>query len=266
MKLLNVGMNLARGTNINTVEIPAELRVKHPTGLPWVDDLLGGGFTPSVSGFITGDPSCGKSTMVRTIADALTRQGHQVLYNCGEESPYQVKMACERLGLDAGFVIGEDIFVTDVVAHAKELQKKCKKGKKVFVFVDSLQCLDDGRFDTGKTNKATPVNCGKALIEWAKETFGIAIWVHQVTKAGVFVGDNTLKHAVDMTIHFGFDRDKKSETYGERVLKKTKDRFGPASDAMVMEMGLGGRLGVKVIEDSETSEDDDSDDLQEAAE
>jgi predicted ATP-dependent serine protease len=222
-----------------------------------VDTLLGGGFTPSIAGFITGDPGAGKSTLVRTLADALTKQGHIVLYNCVEESPFQVKMACERLGLEAGFVIGDDIFVADVIEHAKALQKKVKKGKKVFVFVDSLQMLDDGRFDTGKTNKATPVNCGKALIEWAKETFGVVLWVHQVTKAGEFVGDNTLKHAVDMHLHFGFDRDKKSDTFGERVLSKKKDRFGPAASPMVMDMGNGGRLSIKHMEES--SEEDDLD-------
>lgn len=262
MKLLNIGKGIKRGTNINEVEIPDALRVKIPTGIDWVDTLLGGGFTPSVAAFITGDPGCGKSTLVRTLADALTRQGHTVLYNCVEESPYQVKMACERLGLDAGFVIGEDIFVADVIAHAKELQKKVKKGKKVFVFVDSLQMLDDGRFDTGKTNKATPVHCAKALIEWAKETFGVVLWVHQVTKGGVFVGDNTVKHAVDMHMHFGFDKDKKSDTFGERVLSKEKDRFGPAADPMAVEMGTGGRLCPKVVVESEQDEDE----LEDAAE
>lgn len=264
MKLLNIGKGLARGTNVNSIDIPPELRVKLPTGLGWVDVLLGGGFTPSVAAFITGDPGCGKSTLVRTLADALTRQGHTVLYNCVEESPYQVKMACERLGLNAGFVIGDDIFVDDVIAHARELQKKVKKGKKVFIFVDSLQMLDDGKYDTGKTTKATPVNCAKALIEWAKETFGVVLWVHQVTKGGVFVGDNTVKHAVDMHIHFGFDKDKKSPTFGERVLSKNKDRFGPACDSMCMSMGEGGRLAVKVMD--EEVQESDEDELDEAAE
>ena len=264
MKLLNIGQPIARGTNVNSIEIPPELRVKHATGLPWVDTLLGGGFTPSIAGFITGDPGAGKSTLVRTLANALTKEGHIVLYNCVEESHFQVKMACERLGLETGFVIGDDIFVNDVINHAKALQKKLKKDKKVFVFVDSLQMLDDGRVDTGKTNKATPVNCGKALIEWAKETFGVLLWVHQVTKAGVFVGDNTLKHAVDLHLHFGYDKDKKSDTYGERVLSKKKDRFGPAVNPMCMDMDNGGRLSVKFVEENLSEEDDE--DEAEAAE
>lgn len=261
MKLLNVGKSIARGTNINAIEIPPELRVKHSTGIEWIDALLGGGFTPSIAAFVTGDPGAGKSTLVRTVADALTRQGHQVLYNCVEESPYQVKMACERLGLDAGFVIGDDVFVQDIIAHARELQKKCRKGKKVFVFVDSLQMCDDGQYDTGKTTKRTPINCALELIKWAKETFNVVMWVHQVTKSGVFVGDNQVKHAVDAHLHFGFDKNKKSDTFGERVLTKEKDRFGPACDAICVDMSFGGRLAVKVVETQ-----DDVDDLDEAAE
>lgn len=262
MKLLDTGSTIKRGTNINSIVVPPELRIKLPTGLDWVDALLGGGFTPSIAAMFTGDSGVGKSTMIRTIADALTTQGHQVLYNCLEESEYQVKMACERLKLDAGFIIAHDLFVQDVIAHAKDLQKKSKKGKKVFVFVDSLQCLDDGKYDTGKRTKQTPINCALELIKWAKETFGVLCWVHQVTKNGVFVGDNTVKHAVDLHLHFGFDKDKKSPTHGERVLRKDKDRFGPAIDPQCIEMGEGGRLSVKVIDESEVDEDD----LDEAAE
>lgn len=261
MKLLSVNKGISRGTNINDVAVPKELREKYATGLDWVDTLLGGGFTPSISGFITGDSGVGKSTMIRTVADALTRQGHSVLYNCLEESEYQVKMACERLGLNAGFVIGNDLFVQDVIAHAKDLQKKCKKGKKVFLFVDSLQCLDDGKYDTGKTTKGTPVSCAIQMIKWAKETFGVLLWVHQVTKDGVFVGDNTLKHAVDLHLHFGFDKNKKSPSFGERILRKEKDRFGPAMDASVMDMLDGGRLAIKQMESVLDEED-----LEEAAE
>lgn len=262
MKLLDTGNSIARGTNINSIVVPPELRVKHPTGLAWVDNLLGGGFTPSIAGMLTGDSGVGKSTMVRTIADALTAQGHIVLYNCLEESEYQVKMACERLNLPAGFVIAQDLFVQDVIAHAKELQKKCKKGKKVFVIIDSLQCMDDGKYDTGKTTKQTPINCARELIKWAKDTFGVLLWVHQVTKGGVFVGDNTVKHAVDLHIHFGFDKDKKSPTFGERIINKMKDRFGPAIDPQCVEMVDGGRLVIKVVEET----DEDEDDLDEAAE
>jgi predicted ATP-dependent serine protease len=255
MKLLDVGNTIAHGTNINTIEIPPELRIKNATGLPWVDNILGGGFTPSISGFVTGDPGVGKSTLVRTIANSLMAQGHQALYNCREESEFQVKLANERLNLNTGYIIGNDLYVADIIAHAEKLQKKCKNGKRVFVLVDSLQTLDDGMYDTGKTTKRTPINCAIELIKWAKRTMGVVLWVHQVTKGGVFVGDNQIKHAVDLHIHFGFDRDKKSPTFGERILRKEKDRFGPAIDPQCVEMVDGGRLVIKDVEETEADED-----------
>jgi len=84
---------------------------------------------------------------------------------------------------------------------------------------------------------------------------GVVLWVHQVTKGGVFVGDNQVKHAVDLHIHFGFDKDKKSPSFGERILRKEKDRFGPAIDPQCIEMAEGGRLVVKELAESEEDED-----------
>jgi DNA repair protein RadA/Sms len=262
MKLLNIGKGIKRGTNIVDVNVPEELKHKDQTGLDWIDIALGGGFTPSTAMMLTGDPGCGKTTMLLTIANALTSQGHVVLYNGGEESPYQVKMTCDRLGLNKGFFWGEDVFVQDVVAHAKLLQKKLKPGKRVYLFVDSLQCLDSGKYDTGRVTKNTPVQCCEALVSWAKETFGVVVFINHVTKSGNFAGSNTIKHAVDVHAHFGFDKDKKSDTCGERVLDISKNRFGQKNPPICIEMGMNGRLNPKVVVESEQDEDE----LEDAAE
>jgi len=254
MKLLNVS-SVKRGTNINDVVVPEALRQKDATGLEWIDEALGGGFTPSTAMMLTGDPGCGKTTMLLTIANALTKQGHVVLYNGGEESPFQVKMTVERLGLKDGFVWGEDVFVKDVIEQAKTLAKKLKPGKRVYLFVDSLQCLDTGKYDTGRVTKNTPVQCCEELIGWAKETFGVLVFINHVTKNGNFSGSNTIKHAVDIHAHFGFDKDKKSETFGERVLDISKNRFGVKKSPLPVEMGTNGRLSPKVMLDVETEVD-----------
>lgn len=261
-----IDSDLKRFTNINSIQVPEELRVKHPTGIAWMDIALGGGYTATTATMITGSPGAGKSTLVRTVADALSGQGHQVLYNCGEESHFQVKMACDRLGLSNGFTIGNDTFVKDVITHANGLAKRCKANKKLFLMCDSLQTLDDQKYDTGKTTKRTPINCAIELIKWAKETGNVLVWVHQVTKNGVFVGDNQVLHAVDCHMHFGFDLDKKSDTYGERVLEIKKNRFAfnGAVEPMVLEMLDGGRLSRKVLAIPESV--DDEEDLAHAAE
>lgn len=263
MKLLDNTKSEFHGRNIVEVVVPEQLRTKHPTSLEWFDAVLGGGFTPSTCWLLSGDSGVGKSTLTLTIANALTGQGHTVLVNGREESVYQVRMATERLGLCNGFVYGEDVMVDDVIEHARSIQAKLPPGKQFFLVVDSLQCLDSGQYDTGKRTKNTPVQCAQKLIAWAKETYGVLIMINHVTKDGKISGENTLLHAVDAWIHFSFDRDKKSETYGERVLSKSKDRFGPNVPPMIVEMGLGGRLGLKSDEPGTVVEPTDAADVDE---
>lgn len=274
MKLLDVAKTKFHGKNITECQVPPELRVKIKTGIEFIDFALGGGITPSTAWMVTGDPGCGKSTLMLTIANALTKFGHVVLYNGREESVYQVKMTTERLGLEEGFIFGEDLFVGDLIKHAESLQAKLakenktlpiEKQRRVIVIPDSLQCLDSGKYDTGRKTKNTPVQCASELIKWAKcqgvaekdRVFGMLMFINHVTKSGNFAGDNTLLHAVDAHLHFGFDRGKKSPTYGERVLTKTKDRFGPAAPPMVIEMGLGGVLQRKEVDEEEEKDVDD---------
>jgi len=272
MKLLDVAKTRFHGKNITDVHVPPELRVKMKTDIPFIDFALGGGFTPSTAWMVTGDPGCGKTTLMLTIADALTKAGHVVLYNGREESVFQVRIATERLGLRNGFIFGEDLFVQDVIEHAKELQASLatenkglpiEKQRRVIIIADSLQCLDSGKYDTGRKTKNTPIQCATELIKWAKcegvpeadRVYGVVAFINHVTKSGNFVGDNTLLHAVDARLHFGFDRNKKSETLGERILTKTKDRFGPAAPPMVVEMGDGGTLSQKEVEVGEQDVD-----------
>lgn len=224
---LNVGIKgLKKGTNILDIQVPDALRHKKLTGLDWFDDALGGeGFTPSTCMMLTGGPGCGKTTMILQLADAITRAGHIALMNTGEESLYQVKLVAERLKLKSGFVCGQDTMVADVLGHADALKKQ-NPGKQVFLLQDSLQTMNDGYYKDGGTTGNTPLRCCEMLTDWAKETYGIVIFVGQVTKGGDFAGKNQIKHAIDVHGHLFFDDDKKSETYGERLYEVQKNRFG----------------------------------------
>lgn len=247
MKSSKFDDRIARGTNINAIEVPEQMRHKVPTGIGWIDDFLAGGFTPSTVGFVYGESGCGKSTFVRTLADSLTAQGHAVLYNCTEESPIQVKMANERLELRRGFVIAEDHMIDDVVEHARYLQDSLPVGKRVITICDSLQEHDDGHFSDGRITSNSTIRCASRLKEWAKETFNVVLWVNKVNKDGSYVGKNDLKHLTDYILRLGFDLDKKSETYGERILSKEKDRFGKPVEPLVVELGTGGKIAPKPL-------------------
>ena len=77
------------GENILKVKVPKALRNKVKSGLEYFDAALGGeGFTPSQVLFFTGTPGSGKTTMLLTLADRLTKSGALVVFNtAGEPLP-----------------------------------------------------------------------------------------------------------------------------------------------------------------------------------
>lgn len=231
---LNVGIRgLKRGTNINDIEVPQQLRDRKKVGISWFDDALGGeGFVPSSVMMLTGTPGAGKTTMLLQLANAITAAGHICLYNTGEESLFQVKMVVERLTLREGFVVGQDTVITDLLAHADSL-RKANPGKQVFILQDSLQTLNDGKWGEA-TNSMTPMRCAELLTDWAKATYGVVIFIGQVTKGGDFAGKNGILHAIDVRGHLYIDDQKKSETYGERIFEVTKNRFGCSGRAYIL--------------------------------
>lgn len=250
---LNVGnKNLKRGTNILDVNVPPELRVKHSSGIDWINDALGGeGFTPSTAMMVTGEPGAGKTTLMLQIADALTSAGHVALLNSGEESHYQVKMVAERLKLKHGFIIGQDDKLQDLLEHADQIRAENPK-RQVFILQDSLQTLDDGKYKDGTINSASALRCTEELTNWSKKKvngrFGIVAFIGQVNKGGQFSGKNGIKHAIDVHAHIYFDRDKKSETYGERLFEVQKNRFGCNGKTYIVGMEKDGLHEKGVIE------------------
>ncbi len=244
------------GTDINNIKVPAKLRLRQNLGIDWVNEALGGGgMTPSTVGMVTGSPGSGKSTLIRQLADSITEQGHLAIYNTGEESIYQVKMRCEDMGLKHGFKVGQETFVGNVLAYARELQS-ANPGKQVFILQDSLQTLDDGHYKNGTTSM-TPVRCAAELTDWAKETYGIVLFIGQVTKSGLFAGKNTIRHMVDVHCEILKDADPKSPNVGKLIFSVSKNRFGFVGKSYLVELG---QTGMSILGDDVT---DAAEDLEE---
>jgi DNA repair protein RadA/Sms len=224
---LNVQRGFKAGTRISTIKVPEELRQKHSTGLDWFDDALGGegGFTRTSTMMLTGGPGCGKSTLVRQLADSMTKAGHVVVYNSGEESLFQAKMACERLGLKNDFMVAEEKHLPTLLAFLDTV-RKANPNKVIILLQDSLQTLDDGKYKDGGTTGNTPVRCTEMLVDWMQKNYGLCVMVGQCTKGGDFAGKNTIRHAVDVHGHLEYDFDKKSDTYGCLLFEVSKNRWG----------------------------------------
>lgn len=228
---INIGNpEVSIDTNILDIEIPKQMEKNVSTGIPHIDALCAGdGITPSTVLLLTGLPGSGKTTLELQLADAITSKGHIALVNTNEESLYQVRRTVRRLNLKNGFIPSYKAEVHELIEYADRVRQKYTN-KQMFLFVDSLQTIE---YDTGKAGR--PLGQQNAAVEstyelasWAKKNYTIVFLIGQVTKDGTFAGKQETKHAVDVHVSLNIDTDRKSETYGERVIEIEKNRFGTA--------------------------------------
>ena len=159
------------GTNILDIEVPEALRKRIKSNLVYFDDALGGqGFTPSAVTLFTGTPGAGKTTMMLELANSLTGNGSNVLFNTAEESLYQLKMTVERLRLRNGFNAGQESLVPTLLENCDTLRAKSPK-KPFFLIVDSLQTLNDGKYGNNQTNSKTPERSLNMITDYCKTNF-----------------------------------------------------------------------------------------------
>ena len=219
--------DIAFGSSSQDIKVPDVLKKRVKSGLDYFDCILGGeGFTPSAVSLFTGTPGAGKTTMMLSLANALQGHGAEVLFNTAEESLYQVKMTCDRLRIKNGFRVGGETRVPVLLKGCDKIREAAPK-RPFFLIVDSLQCMDDGKFNSGRITTATAERALGLLTSYAKEHAVNVVVIGQVTKDGKMAGSNKLKHMVDSHIHLSVEQ-KDQDLKGCRVLETQKNRFGGA--------------------------------------
>jgi len=237
------------GTSIQDIKVPAVLKKRISTGMGYFDCVLGGeGFTPSMVTLFTGTPGAGKTTMMLTLANSLQGHGAQVVFNTAEESLYQVKMTSNRLRLKHSFCVGGETSVPALLAGCDKV-REANPDRPFFLIVDSLQCMSDGHFKTGRITTATAERALGLLTSYAKEHAVNVIVIGQVTKDGKMAGSNKLKHMVDSHIHLSVET-KDDDLRGCRVLETQKNRFGGAGHVIFLRLRRSGFSEVARISDS----------------
>ncbi len=237
------------GTSIQDIEVPDVLKKRVSTGMGYFDCVLGGeGFTPSMVTLFTGTPGAGKTTMMLTLANSLQGHGAQVVFNTAEESLYQVKMTANRLRLRHPFCVGGETSVPNLLAGCDKV-REANPDRPFFLIVDSLQCMNDAHFKSGRITTATAERALSLLTTYAKEHAVNVIVIGQVTKDGKMAGSNKLKHMVDSHIHLSVET-KDDDLSGCRVLETQKNRFGGAGHVIFLRLRKNGFSEVARISDS----------------
>ena len=218
---------LARALPITDID-PATT-TRQPTGVGELDRVLGGGLVPGAVVLLAGEPGVGKSTLLLEVAARWAKTRGTTLYVTGEESVGQVRMRAQRTSAacDQLFLAAEtDLSV--VMGHIDQVEPS-------LVVVDSVQTIGSPTADglPGGVTQVKEVAAG--LIRVAKTRDIPIILVGHVTKDGSVAGPRTLEHLVDVVISFEGDRHS-----GFRMVRATKNRFGPADEIGCFELADNG--------------------------
>ena len=210
-------------------EVPGIAHRVAPTGINELDRVLGGGLVPGGVILIGGDPGIGKSTLVLQAAGALARRHLTVLYVSGEESLAQVGERGRRLGVNApGLYLAAETSLDAVVEQIGSL-------KPAAVVVDSIQTVWSRSLESAAGSLSQLREVAGRLTEVAKRD-EVGVWlIGHVTKDGSLAGPRALEHLVDTVVYFEGDRQ-----HSHRILRATKNRFGPTDEIGVFEMRADG--------------------------
>ncbi|MFO1036440.1 MAG: DNA repair protein RadA [Geminicoccaceae bacterium] len=204
------------------------------TGIDELDRALGGGIVQGAAFLIGGDPGIGKSTLTLQAAAALALQGREVVYVSGEESIDQIRLRARRLGLERAPVrLASATSVADILATVDTREPPA------LLVIDSIQTMYVETLEQAPGTVLQLRASADALIRFAKRRGTGIMLIGHVTKEGQIAGPRLLEHMVDAVLYFEGDRG-----HQFRLLRAVKNRFGPANEIGVFEMGERGLLPV----------------------
>lgn len=232
---------LAQGTTATapaTAAVPIDEVAAHgaqarPTGVDELDRVLGGGLVPGAVVLLAGEPGVGKSTLLLDVAARSARAGRTVLYVTGEESTAQVRSRAGRIrALDPSLLLAAESDLAAVLGHIDA----CAPG---LLVVDSVQTVASSQVDGAPGGVAQVREVASALIAVAKTRGMPVVLVGHVTKDGSVAGPRTLEHLVDVVCQFEGER-----TSRLRLLRATKNRYGPTDEVGCFEISEHGIVGL----------------------
>jgi DNA repair protein RadA/Sms len=211
-------------------EIAPERTLRSSCGMAELDRVLGGGIVQGSVVLIGGDPGIGKSTLLLQAsasieAGAVSAGDTAVLYVTGEESPQQVSMRAQRLGLEPGGMrLLAETNVEQILATATAVSPRV-------LIVDSIQTLYTDLLSSAPGSVSQVRETAAQLVRHAKLSGTTVFLVGHVTKEGALAGPRVLEHMVDTVLYFEGEAGS-----AHRLVRAVKNRFGAVNELGVFAM------------------------------
>lgn len=209
-------------------EISEYTEHRYDTGINELNRVLGSGLVKGSVVLLSGDPGIGKSTLLLQTTQSLGLSKN-VLYVSGEESPHQLKLRAERVGVNA------DKLTVICDTDAEAICEYIKQNMPDVVIIDSIQTMGIREINSLPGSITQVRECSNLFMRYAKSLDIPIIIVGHVNKDGNIAGPKVLEHIVDCVLYF---EGEKNLSY--RILRAVKNRYGSTNEIGVFEMNARG--------------------------
>ena len=250
-------------TKLSEIDIPEGLLKFNKTGLV-VDSLFSyeGGIGCGTNIMATGDPGVGKTTvLLHTMANLqLKNPSLKCLFVSGEMGRRQMFKYTQRFPIFGNL---ETIFMSDFTDYnSKDVLEQLFEQGYDYILIDSIAEIFEGvKEDAGLSQKEAE----KWLIDLCvkqnkgeneREVYTTFFLIQQVTKAGVFVGSNKVKHLADA--HMEMKKEGEREGGGTYMMF-SKNRDGNAGIKFTYMLGNSEIQYGQLVEEREEVEVEEED-------
>ncbi len=170
-----------------------------PTGVPGLDEILGGGLPEFSFNLIAGPPGCGKTTLAHQLMFALATPERPALYlTVLGEPPLKMLRYQQQFGFFASEAINhsihfvnltDDMLTGDLDQALKRIVAEVERHNPAFVFVDSFRSVlltNNGESNPQQTLQRFVQQLGMLMTSWQATTFLIGEYFNETDHNPVF--------------------------------------------------------------------------------
>ena len=244
-------------TKLNKLDIDPKMLESMPSGLGNMDKFISHeGGVPCASNIMgIGDPGVGKTTILLDVLSGIQNRGRKVLFISGEMGRKQMYKYTNRFPQFGNI---QTLFMSDYLEYnTKDVVEQILNQGWDCILIDSIAEIIDGVRDDNNWDRKMAESwlvdmCVKNNKgENDKNIFSSFLLIQQVTKSGVFVGSNKLKHLTDAMLEM---RRRSEKDGGGTYMMFSKNRNGESGMEMGYDLGANSIIYGSI---SERIEDED---------